>query len=89
MEAPFMLVVIIFAARWVIRYLSIPFTFPGRLGMGLIGLGLMLVAEFTFVLWVRGISVRKYLASRNRVSGVVYYVMLGVFAIMPLLVDRG
>jgi hypothetical protein len=86
MEAPFMLVVTIFAARWVVHYFSIPSTFLDRLGMGLIGLGLMLVTEFTFVLWIRGITIREYLATRDRVSGAVYYLMLVVFVVMPTIV---
>ena len=86
MEAPFMLVVTIFAARWVVHYFFIPSTFLDRLGMGLIGLGLMLVAEFTFVLWIRGITIREYLATRDRVSGAVYYLMLVVFVVMPTIV---
>ncbi len=56
--------------------------------MGCVALGLLLVAEFTLVLWLRGLSISDYLASRDPVSGTVYYVMLGVFAIMPLLVAR-
>jgi hypothetical protein len=55
--------------------------------MGCVGLGLMLVAEFTLVLWLQGLSIGEYLASRDSVSGTVYYVMLGVFCIMPLLVS--
>ena len=45
-----------------------------------------LIAEFGFVLWLRGLSVREYLATRDPVSATVYYVMLGAFAVMPLLV---
>jgi type IV secretory pathway TrbD component len=56
--------------------------------MGGIALGLMLAAEFGLVLWVRGLCIREYLATRDPVSGTVYYVMLGVFAIMPLRVAR-
>ena len=56
--------------------------------MGCIALALLLVAEFTLVLWLRGLSIPDYFASRDPVSGMVYYVMLGVFAIMPLLVAR-
>jgi hypothetical protein len=48
----------------------------------------MLIAEFTFVAWLRGLSIRTYLTSRDPVAGAVYYAMLGVFAIMPLLVAR-
>ena len=88
METPIMLVVTIIAARWIVRRLALPSTPSSRLGMGCIALGLMLVAEFTLVLWLRGLSISEYLASRDPVSGTVYYVMLGVFAIMPLLVAR-
>jgi hypothetical protein len=88
MEAPIMFVVIIVAARWIVRRLALPSTALSRLGMGCIALGLMLVAEFTLVLWIRGLPISAYLASRDPVSGTVYYVMLGVFAIMPLLVTR-
>ena len=88
METPIMFVVTIVAARWVVRRLAVPPKPSNRLGMGCIGLGLMLVAEFTLVLRLRGLSISEYLASRDPVSGMVYYVMLGVFCIMPLLVAR-
>jgi hypothetical protein len=88
MEAPIMFVVIIVVARWIVRRLAVPSTLSIRLGMGCVALGLLLVAEFTLVLWLRGLSISDYLASRNPVSGTVYYVLLGVFAIMPLLVAR-
>ena len=88
METPIMFVVSIVAARWIVRRLAVPSTPSRRLGMGCVALGLLLVAEFTLVLWLRGLSISEYLASRDPVSGTVYYVMLGVFAIMPLLVAR-
>jgi type IV secretory pathway TrbD component len=53
--------------------------------MGCVGLGLMLVAEFTLVLWLRGLPISEYLAGRDPVSGTVYYVLLGIFCVMPLL----
>ncbi len=56
--------------------------------MGFVALGLLLVAEFTLVLWLRGLTIREYLASRDPLSGTVYYLMLAMFAIMPLLVAR-
>jgi hypothetical protein len=82
METPVMFVVIIVAARWVIRRRAVPSTPFRRLGMRAFALGLMLVAEFTLVLWLRGIPIGEYLASRDPVSGTVYYVMLGLFALM-------
>jgi hypothetical protein len=86
METPIMFVVTIFAALWIVRRLAVPPKLSSRLGMGCVGLGLMLVAEFTLVLWLRGLSISEYFAARDPVSGTVYYVMLGVFCIMPLLV---
>jgi len=88
METPIMLVVTIVAARWTVLRLAVPSAPSARLGMGGIALVLLLVAEFGFVLGLRGLSIREYLATRDPVSGTVYYAMLGVFAIMPLLVAR-
>jgi len=56
--------------------------------MGFVGLGVLLLVEFTVVLWLRGLTFEDYLATRDPVSGTVYYVMLGVFALMPLWVAR-
>jgi hypothetical protein len=85
METPIMLVVTIAAARWIILRLGLAFTPSARLGMGFIALLLLLVAEFGFVLWLRGQTIPEYWASRDPVSGTVYYVMLAVYAAMPLL----
>ena len=88
MEAPIMLAVIILAAGWVVRRLGVPPTPARRLGVGFLALGLLLLAEFTVVLRLRGLTVEQYLASRDPAAGSVYLVMLGVFAVMPLLVAR-
>jgi hypothetical protein len=88
LEAPIMFVITIVAARWIVRRLAVPSTASSRLSMGGIALSLLLIAEFTLVLWLRGLSIREYLAGRDSVAGTVYYVMLGAFAIMPLLVAR-
>ncbi len=88
METPIMFLITIVSAWWLVRRLAVPSTLSSRLGMGCIALGLLLVAEFTFVLWLRGLSIGEYLASRDPVSGTVYYLMLGVYAIMPLLLAR-
>ena len=88
METPIMLVVTIVAARWTVLRLAVPYTSSTRVGMGRIALILMFIAEFGFVLWVRGLSIRDYVATRDPVSGKVYYLMLAVLAIMPLLVSK-
>jgi len=88
MEMPIMLAITIVAARWTVLRLSAPIMWSARLEMGCVALVLMLIAEFGFVLWIRGISIRDYLATRDPVSGTVYYAMLVAFAIMPLLVAK-
>lgn len=88
METPIMFVVTVAAARWVVRRLAVPSIPSRRLGVGCIALGLMLVAEFALMLYLRGLSIKEYFAGRDPVSGTVYYVMLVVFAIMPLLIAR-
>jgi len=88
LEMPTMLVVAIVAARWTVLRLAVPSVPSARLGMGGVALVLMLVAEFGFVLWIRGLSIRQYIATRDPVSGTVYYLMLALFAIMPLVLDR-
>ena len=67
METPIMFVVTILAARWIVRLLAVLPKASSRLGMGCVGLGLMLVSEFSLVLWLQGLSISEYLASRNPV----------------------
>lgn len=88
MELPIMLAVTVLAARWVIGKLKVPPEPSARLRMGGIAFVLMLVAEFAFVLRLRNLSISEYLATRDPVSGTAYYMMLLVFALMPLLVAR-
>ena len=88
MESPVMLAITFFAARWVVMRLSLPPAPAVRLGVGLVALGFLLTAEFTGVLWIRGLTLREYFAGRDPVSGTVYYILLAIFAGMPLFVAR-
>jgi hypothetical protein len=88
MEMPIMLAVVICAARWVVRRFALPPTPPKRFGVGVVALGLLLVAELTLVLWLRGLMIGEYITNRDPVAGAAYVVMLGIFALMPLLVAR-
>jgi hypothetical protein len=87
-EAPVMLAVTFLAARWTVRRLGVPPAWTLRLGMGGIALGLLLAAEFSVVLGLRGLSLREYFATLDPVSGTVYYALLVVFALMPVFVTR-
>ena len=88
LEAPIMFVITIVAARWIVRGLAVAPTVSSRLGMGCTALSLLLLAEFTLVLWLRGLSISQYLEGRDPVAATVYYLMLVAFAVMPLLVAR-
>ena len=85
LEAPIMLIAIALSARWIMQRFATPASFFTKLGMGLIALGLLLSAEFSIVLWLRGLTIEQYITSRDPVSGTVYLLLLGLFATMPLL----
>ena len=88
MEAPIMLGVSILAARWVVRRAGIPPLPSRRLAIGCIALALMLLVEFTVVLWIRGMTIGEYFENRDPVSGAAYFLTLGAFAVIPVFVGR-
>ena len=75
METPVMLAVVMLAARWVVRRFGVPPSRSRRLAVGVVALGLLLVVEFTVVLWIQGLTISGYLASRDPVAGAVYAIM--------------
>ena len=86
LEMPLMLLAIMLAARWVTRHFSVPRTASIRLGMGGMALAPILILDFTVVLWIRGLSLSQYFEQFDAVAGPAYFMMLGLFAIMPWLV---
>jgi hypothetical protein len=87
-EAPVMLVVVVLAARAIVRKHAELSRWVHWLWAGLFALGLMLFVEFTVVLWLRGLTLAQYFATRDPVSSTVYYLLLGAFAVLPLLMYR-
>ena len=88
MEMPIMLAVVILAARWIVRRLSVPATVACRLGMGGVALALLIAAELALASLLRGLSPRQYVAQQDPVSGAVFLAVVGAFATMPLLLAR-
>ena len=86
MEMPIMLLVIVFSALAVKRLCD------GRPGIalmiGAVALALLVTAELSAVLRLRGLTFSEYLASRDAVSGAAYLAMLVMFALMPWFVAR-
>ena len=88
LEMPVQFVVIVFAARFIVRRFSLPLDTAIRLGVGFVALGLAIAAELLLALVLAERSVGEYLASRDPVSGSVYLVMLLGFALLPLILAR-
>ena len=85
-EAPIMFLVVAVCARILVRRRAELSKGRHWLAVGLVALALLLCLELTVVLRLRGLSLSEYFATRDPVSGTVYYVLLGVFAVMPLLI---
>ena len=83
-----MFAVIVVSARWTLRHFRILTRRTQWLAAGLVALSLMLLAEFTGVLWLRGLSLEQYFATRDPVSSAVYDTLLAFFAVLPSLAFR-
>ncbi len=59
-----------------------------RAAMGLVALGLPLVAEVAGTRWLRGLSIADYLAGFRSVAGGITLLLFVLFAAMPALVGR-
>jgi len=88
LEMPLMLAVIVLAARFTVTRFRLPARAALRFFVGVLALALLLTAELTLVLGLRGLSIAEYVATREPISGTMYLMMLGVFAVMPWLVGR-
>jgi hypothetical protein len=85
-EAPVMLAISAFVARTIVRRHAELRRSTEWLGVGMLALAMMLLVELTVVLRLRGLSVEAYFATRDPVSGSVYYASLALFAILPTVV---
>ena len=81
-EMPFMLAGSYFAARWCVRR----FPSPNRsehLRSGLLALAVLVLFEWTVVLFLRGLTISDYIATRDPVAGSIYLASLLAFGLMP------
>ena len=83
LEMPFMLVVIVLAARYVVRRFDLPASLSIRLKVGFTALALSVFAELLLATVLQGRSLIQFIASRDPVSGSVYLLILLLFALMP------
>jgi hypothetical protein len=89
LEMPVMLLVIVCAARAVIRRFALAPVPGARLPVGALALALLVAAELLLAAVLQGQSVQQYVASRDPVSGSAYLGMLVLFALMPQLLAAG
>ena len=82
-EAPFMLLAILVAARWVPRVMNIRRDPKTLVLIGIGSLVLLQIADFTIGFWLRGISPKEQFVQLLTGQGNIYVVLLALFAIMP------
>ena len=88
LEMPIMFVVVVLAARYVVRRFSLLPNASVRLLVGFVALAMAVVAELLLAAVLQDVSIRQYIASRDPVSGSVYLFVLLLFALMPYLLAR-
>jgi hypothetical protein len=87
-EAPFMLLAIVLAGRWVGRRVRSEGRTMRPLGVGLAAAGLVLAADLAVGVGLRGMTVAQVFTERDPVSGAVYYALVALTAVAPWLVGR-
>jgi hypothetical protein len=87
-EAPLMLAAIVLAARWIVRRPCAHCRRSTLLAVGAIAAGLVLAADLAVGVYLRGMTPAQVFADRDPVSGTVYYGLLSLFALMPLMLGR-
>lgn len=84
-EMPIMAAVIFFSAGYILRRFP-EINSPGRsLAAGYLALALAVCAELRLAVALQSQTLAEYIASRDKVSGAVYLLLLAVFALMPRL----
>ena len=86
LEMPLMAVVILVAARHVVRRFQLPPQPAVRLPVGATALVLVLGLELMVAVGLQGRTLAEAISERDPVSGPVYGALLGLFALMPALV---
>jgi hypothetical protein len=87
-EMPVMLVVILLAARWIVRRLGTGARAASGLGVGLLAVVWILAADTAVGVALRGMSPAEVFTRRGLVSGLAYYGLLAICALLPWWLGR-
>jgi hypothetical protein len=85
LEAPFMAAATYVAASFVVRRFHVPPNAAPRIAIGLTALFMLVCAELVLAALLQRLTPAEYIASRDPVSGPVYFALLVLFAAMPWL----
>lgn len=88
LEMPIMLCVIYFSAKIITGKTSPENKNRDHLLIGTLALLFLLIAEFTLVLRLRGISIWEYFTTHDAVSGIAYVFSLVLYLLMPFWVGK-
>jgi hypothetical protein len=87
-EAPFPLIAIVLAARWLPKVLRLRTNITSLAAMGVGALFLQQLADFAVGSVLRGITPAQQISHFARPAGLIYTTLVIIFAVMPILVDR-
>jgi hypothetical protein len=88
LEMPVMLVVVVAAARWLVRRFPRIHGRAGWYGAGGLAAGLILTADFGVAVYMRGLPLDRYLSELDPVTAVPYYAILALCAVTPALLFK-
>jgi hypothetical protein len=88
-EAPFLVIAMVGAARWVPKIARTTENLRSSASIGVGALVLLLMADFTVGYSLRGLALPEQLARFATAPGVIYAILLLLFALMPVLLKRG
>ena len=87
-EAPFLLMTIVFAARWVPRTMKLKHDRTSLLAMGICALAFQQMADLAVGLGLRGVSFGQQIAHLATPQGTLYVFLLIIFAGAPVVLNR-
>jgi hypothetical protein len=87
-EAPFLIIAMVLAARSIPKMVGLARDLPALLAMGVGALILQQIADFAVGIGLRDLTLSEQLAHFATTQGFIYGVLLILFCLMPVLLNR-